>query len=105
MVLQKRHPGGIRRLPLIAMMAFLLPTAIFAESYVFTNLDHYCTGEHCPICLQIEIAKNLLEGLGRIGIIALITGFFAHAGKHIKKVPFSYLFSASPVLLKVKSTT
>jgi hypothetical protein len=60
-----------KRLPLIVLMALLLPAAVFAEGFVFTHLDHDCIGEHCSVCLQIEISQSLLEGLGRIGILAL----------------------------------
>ncbi|GHV82950.1 hypothetical protein AGMMS50212_02900 [Spirochaetia bacterium] len=60
-----------KRLTLIVLTACLALAAVFAESFVFTNLDHDCLGEHCSVCLQIEIAQNVLEGLGRIGLFAL----------------------------------
>jgi hypothetical protein len=68
---QKRPPGGSLRLLIIILTAFLLPSAVFAEGFIFTHLDHDCIGDHCPVCLQIEIAQNLLKGLGRIGLFAL----------------------------------
>ncbi|GHU92154.1 hypothetical protein FACS189479_00160 [Spirochaetia bacterium] len=70
-ILRKRLPGGSLRLPLIVLTACLALAAVFAEGFVFTSLDHDCTGEHCSVCLQIEIAQNLLKGLGRIGLFAL----------------------------------
>jgi hypothetical protein len=56
---------------LIVLTACLALAAVFAESFIFTHLDHDCIGEHCSVCLQIEIAQGLLEGLGRIGLLAL----------------------------------
>ncbi|GHU60175.1 hypothetical protein FACS189444_6740 [Spirochaetia bacterium] len=69
--LQKRLPGRSPRLPLIILTACLTLSAVFAEGFVFTNRNHDCTGAHCPVCLQIEIAQNLLEGLGRFSSLAL----------------------------------
>ena len=59
-----------KRLPRIVLRACLALAAVSAEIFVLTNLDHDCTREHCPVCLQIDIAQNLLEGLGRIGLCA-----------------------------------
>jgi hypothetical protein len=67
--LQKRLPGGNRRLPFIVLTLVLILAAVFAEVFVFTSLDHDHTGEHCSVCLQIEIA-HLLERLGRICLFA-----------------------------------
>jgi hypothetical protein len=100
---QKRLSCGSPRLPLIVLTACLALAAVSAEVFVFTHLDHDCIGEHCSVCLQIEIAQRVLEGLGRIGIIVLAIGFFAKAKKIIKSTSFSYIFTTSPILLKVKS--
>lgn len=69
--LQKRLPGGSLRLPLIVLTACLALSAVFAGGFVFANLNHDCIGEHCSVCLQIEIAQNLLEGLGHFTYGAL----------------------------------
>ncbi|GHV43092.1 hypothetical protein AGMMS49546_23710 [Spirochaetia bacterium] len=52
----------------MVLTACLALAAVSAGVFVFTNLDHDCIGEHCSVCLQIEIAQNLLEGLGCIGL-------------------------------------
>jgi hypothetical protein len=102
-VAKKRLPGGNPRLPLIVLTACLALAAVSAEFFVFTHLDHDCIGENCSVCLQIEIAQRVLEGLGHIGIIVLVIGFFAKTKQCIKSTPFSYTFTTSPILLKVKS--
>jgi hypothetical protein len=67
--------GSQKRLPLMVITACLALAAVSAEVFVFTRLNHDCTGEHCPVCLQLEIAQNLLEGLGRIGLFVLAACF------------------------------
>jgi multidrug transporter EmrE-like cation transporter len=102
-VVKKRLTGRSPRFSLIVLTACLALTAVFAEFFVFTHLDHDCIGENCSVCLQIEIAQSLLEGLGRIGIIVLGIVFFAKTKKNVKNTPVSYIFTTSPILLKVKS--
>jgi hypothetical protein len=60
-----------KRLLLALLTACLVFAAVFSEGFVLANLNHVHTGEHCSLCLQIEIAQKLLEGLGRIGLFAL----------------------------------
>ena len=60
-----------RRLPLVVLAACLVFAAVFAEGFVLANLDHAHAGGPCSVCLQLEAARFLLEGLGRIGLCAL----------------------------------
>jgi hypothetical protein len=91
-----------KRLSLIVITACLALAAVSADVFVFTHLDHDCTGEDCAVCLQIEIAQNLIELMGRIGLFILVAGIFASALRLIRKSQvFSTVF-ASPILLKVK---
>jgi hypothetical protein len=70
--LQKRLPGRRNhRLSIAVLTVFLiLAAAVCAEVFVFTNLDHAHTGEHCSVCLQIKTA-GLLKGAGCICFFAL----------------------------------
>ena len=99
---QGRLRGGRLRLLLIVLTACLALAAVFAESFVFTHLAHDCTGEHCSICLQIKIAQNLLEGLGRIGLFALAACFILQIRISIKNWLCFYVFSQTLVGLKVQ---
>jgi len=85
----------------------LIPAACIAFSVVFTETltaaehDHDCTGEDCPVCLQIEAAKCFLRNL-KLAVIGL---FFAVCLEfsvqiHIKHAYFIPLLS--PVALKVR---
>ncbi|MCL1958437.1 MAG: hypothetical protein FWF68_02420 [Spirochaetes bacterium] len=85
----------------------LIPAVCIAFSVVFTETltasehDHDCTGEDCPICLQIKAAKCFLKNLK----LALIGLFFAvclvsSAQIHTNHAYFIPLLS--PVALKVR---
>jgi predicted transporter len=59
-------------------------SAFFSETLVFSDHDHDCIGEGCPICLQIETADNFLNTMKLAGIFFLLTAyfvFFAYAPK------------------------
>lgn len=60
-----------KRLSLIVLAACLVFAAVFAEDFVIANLCHAHPGEPCSVCLQLETAHSLLEGLGRAGLLFL----------------------------------
>jgi hypothetical protein len=91
-----------KRLPLIVLTACLALSAVFAEGFVFTHLDHDCIGEHCSVCLQIEIAQSLLEGLGRIGILALAACLIPQIFVIIKNCLYYSIVPQTLISLKVK---
>jgi hypothetical protein len=63
-----------KRLQFALLTACLIFASLFAKDFVLVNLDHVHTGEQCSLCLQIEIVQKLLEGLGRVGLLALVCG-------------------------------
>jgi hypothetical protein len=90
-----------KKLSLVVLMAALF--VAFTGIFVIEALDHDCTGEHCAVCLQIEIAHRLIEAFGRLGVIALAASFAAavHAGT-IKPQTLFRSFLTTPVSLKIK---
>ena len=56
-------------------MAVLFAVA-FSAFYIVAESGHDCTGEHCAICHQIELCKNLLRSLAlAVGIVGVaVTG-------------------------------
>jgi hypothetical protein len=48
--------GG--RLPVLVLgICFILP-ALFSENFIITHAEHDCCGDRCPVCLQIQWARN-----------------------------------------------
>ncbi|MDR1586253.1 MAG: hypothetical protein LBS57_02220 [Treponema sp.] len=92
------------KVPVPAILtAWLALAVVFAGVFVFEDLDHECTGEHCGICLQIRIAIRLIEALGRIGVIVLVAGSAAALAGVSAKGPAAFpLVPATPVSLKIK---
>ncbi len=56
-------------------MAVLFAVA-FSALYIVAESGHVCTSEHCAICHQIELCKNLLRSLTlAVGIVGVaVTG-------------------------------
>jgi hypothetical protein len=85
------------------LTAWLALAVVFTGVFVFEELEHECTGEHCCICLQIEIAIRLIEAFGRIGVIALVAGSAAVLAGVSAKAPTVFPpVPATPVSLKIK---
>jgi hypothetical protein len=85
----------------------LIPAACIAFSVVFTETlisaehDHDCTGEGCPVCLQIEAAKCFLKNL-KLAVIGLFFLFCLLFSVKINIKPAYFIPSLSPVTLKVR---
>jgi hypothetical protein len=94
----------LRNVPVLAVLTGWLALAVVSAGvFAVEKLDHECTGDHCRVCLQIEIALMLIEAFGRIGVIALAAGFAAEFAGLPAKIPaFSRLAPATPVSLKIK---
>ena len=71
---------------------------------------HYCEGEHmhdqseadCPVCLQTDIARNILRSLGLIKLAAIFALLAVMANGYVKKYGFPLSFVFSPITLKVR---
>jgi len=44
---------------------------VFSAVFIFTHAHHHCTGNDCPVCAQLHIAAQLLNGLKAV-FIALV---------------------------------
>jgi hypothetical protein len=87
---------------LIILMACVAFTAVSVGAFVFTHLEHEHTGSDCPICLQIEIAQNLLKGLGLASLVMFFAGFGAAAKLIFAKTDFSCFCFLSLIALKTR---
>jgi hypothetical protein len=94
-------PFPQKRLFVIVLALIVLFTGIFA----FTHLDHDCTGEDCPLCLQIEIAKQVFKGFGLAAATFLAAGFAVNGNGRAEIVQIFSIRFASPITLNVKSTS
>lgn len=69
---KKRQINKITALLILFSIAAVLFLSIF---FLFSQSDHYCIGENCPICLQME---NCVNGILRLteAVITGIAGVF-----------------------------
>jgi hypothetical protein len=54
-----------------------MAAVVFSVVFVFSHLEHTCTGAYCPVCIRLEGAGNLIKHLGIAGtaLVAAFTGF------------------------------
>ena len=53
--------------------AAMVLVLLFSALYIAVEADHSCTGENCAVCCQITLCRQLLEGLGLAGTVAVLT--------------------------------
>jgi uncharacterized membrane protein len=68
-----------RRHTLFAVLRFfpvicLIAAAVFSVVFVFSHQEHDCTGEYCPVCIQLAGAGSLMKHLAAAGIACLAAG-------------------------------
>jgi hypothetical protein len=93
-----------KRLLLALLTACLVFAALFSEGFVLANLNHVHVGEHCSLCLQIEIVQKLLEGLGRAGLFALVACLVPESSALKNRLCFSFA-PQTLVALKTKNNS
>lgn len=62
-----------RLISLVTVIA-VFAVMLFSLTYIAENFGHDCSGEHCPICSQIDVCRNTLENLSvATGTMAVMT--------------------------------
>ena len=96
------EPRPKRKILLLVLTACFVFSVIFAVTLTAAAHDHDCTGEGCPVCLQIEAANKFLKALklAGTGLFSAVCSVFPVQirKKHTKFTPFLF----SPVALKVR---
>jgi hypothetical protein len=93
-----------KRFSLALLTACLVFAAVFSQGFVLANLNHVHTGEQCSVCLQMEIAQKLLEGLARAGLLALAFCLVPQSSA-VKNRLFFFVVPQTLVALKIKNNS
>jgi len=94
-----------RKILFLVIAVFIVFSVISAETLIASEHDHDCTGEGCPVCLQIEIVKCFLRTFNLIVFFSFLAAFheFFAAVYRVFNGFFHYIFSL--VTLKVRFNT
>ena len=69
----------LRRTALVVILlsALLFSVLVFSSFFVACESIHDCSGEHCPICIHMDLCEGLLKNVGD-GFVAFVqTALFA----------------------------
>lgn len=84
----------------IMMSILLIVMVIFSYHYVVSNAHHDCSGEECPICIQMEAAVAFVSGIKFIPTLSffgIVLCVFLHRFTPIEKV-----YGVTNTLVKMK---
>jgi len=90
-----------RKTMLLIPAACIAFSVVFSETLTAAQHDHDCTGEGCPVCLQIEAAKCFLKNLKQAVIGLFLTFCCVFQVQVYRKLAYLILL-LSPVALKVR---
>jgi len=51
------------RIPALLLCFAVICVMLFSCAFIAAEAEHDCAGEHCEICLDLHICKELLKGL------------------------------------------
>jgi hypothetical protein len=77
-------------------------SVVFTETLIAEERDHDCIGEGCPICIQIEAAKNFLKTFKFASFSLLFAAFLALSAQKPPSFGKYFHFLLSSVALKVR---
>lgn len=97
-------PAKIRIIALAVLTCFLLVSVLstaFISAHTDHEHDHGGANESCVTCVRIESAKKILKQLGTAMVVLSAAGSSYTLIGTIKAI-FAYIFSSTPVALKMR---
>jgi hypothetical protein len=91
-----------RKMLLLVPVVCMGFSVFFSETTIYSNHDHDCIGEGCPVCLQIENAVNFLNTMKLAGICFLLLAYFVFFAYFPKNSAGVNIYFLSLIGLKVR---
>ena len=91
-----------KKILLLVLAICIAFSVAFAGNLAAGEIDHDCTGESCPVCLHIEMAKGVLKTLKTAGSFSSLTGHLALTAKIPENNAECNTYSHSPIAFKVR---
>ena len=91
-----------RKILLLVLAACITFSVVFTENLAAGEIDHDCTGENCPVCLNIETAKGFLNTLKSAGSFSSLTSHLVFTAKTPENSAECNIYPHSPIALKVR---
>lgn len=60
------------RIMAVVVAVLLLLVILLSYGFIIENAHHNCTGEDCPVCMQLERAEQTVSGLKLISISSFL---------------------------------
>ncbi|MDD3240793.1 MAG: hypothetical protein PHW47_12090 [Lachnospira sp.] len=68
----KQNHNNKRRIFATMTAVMLAVVLFFSYAYLLENAHHDCTGENCPICLEMEAAQQIISGFKVLPVLPLV---------------------------------
>lgn len=54
------------------MAVLLIATLLFSCTFILEKAHHDCTGDNCPICMEIKAAMQTISGFKALPVLAFV---------------------------------
>lgn len=75
---------------------------LFSVCYIAAHAEHYCIGEDCPICYQLNVCENALKTLGVAAVVAVFTDAVIYSAVLLSAYAKKRRGGTTLILLKIK---
>lgn len=65
-----------RKLFAVILAAIFFATILFSYFFIVEQIHHDCTGEDCPICMEIQAALQTISSIKILSTLPLILSVF-----------------------------
>jgi hypothetical protein len=94
-----------QRTLLLFILVCITFSLVFTEDMIASDIEHDCTGEHCPVCLCIDAAKSFLKNLKTADSFSSLIGTLTFTVKISETGAERNMYPRSPVALKIRSNS
>jgi hypothetical protein len=93
---------NLKNIVALSMTILIFLALIYAHIFIVTHIHHNCSGEGCPICSEIQLAKAMIQQISSaiLTVIYLIT-FVCIMDEGIS-ISNHVILSITPVQMKVR---
>ncbi len=91
-----------KRMIALTLCIVLCAVMAFSYAYIVLETEHDCTGEHCHICVELQICHSLIQNLSYAVAAIAIIAYAAHPLISACIYVFATLQACTLVSLKVK---
>lgn len=93
---------GKKRILAVLLIVFILTTLFLSYGYIIENVNHSCTSDHCPICVQLKSTVQIISIFKFVPVFSFFVTLLCVSTQLYAKHRKSFCVKATLISLKVE---